>query len=730
MSVKKKLIDYEKIINERFHEKYYLEPNYFNIIKIENIIYNDKTHLVSEFREQMIINDIFEFFSKYYTTSEIPVLLNRCLSYYEKQSFIYPNYIGLPEGKYLYKNIIDKQNLLDDQIRNYGDNLGNKKNNEKNDNNYISNKKIFDNSVYESIMKGSSFSVLDIRKNNDKLDSINDINNLIIEIENKNNQNIFNTDNEKNNKIYLAEKENNKVEELNRINNTFQNKYMQNLKNLFDNKIKEINKINAKEKVNNFNSIYIKSNIRKKLLNNRKNPNDKYIDIKNDTLLTLLNKTQNKTIINNITYKQKNFIYRKCSPINTNNKLSFSTKGNNINFKKELLKNYGMNNNNGLNKRPELNIEVYSYVNKPNNIVNYTVKNQFFNNDKINYYENKTPIKGNKNSMIKRKINTEVNVENKNKTKNFLDILARENAIYIFNNNCINKQNLNINAKKIDISKKINLNKNKSSSQKDKKKANKVSKKMKSFNYIINSIRKKIKKESKINISQRIIKLMKSKKELNKVNQANSNNELNKHIISLKKFMQMKKIKNKLTLTLEESELKNLINGNSKSKTLYNREFKNSNHSQNMIKINAPCKIKNNATKKLNKYILSNITSPSPVKNKIFDNFNSIKTIKNNRNNRVLNTEKKILNFKNYAKSKINLLPNSSLINKSGINKIKLLTKQENIININTNKNLPRKSNNNNNKINIITNKIRRNILNANNNINGNSISKVKLKGV
>ena len=382
-----------------------------------------------------------------------------------------------------------------------------------------------------------------------------------------------------------------------------------------------------------------------------------------------------------------------------------------------------------MNKRPELNIEVYSYVNKPNNIVNYTVKNQFFNNDKINYYENKTPIKGNKNSMIKRKINTEVNVENKNKTKNFLDILARENAIYIFNNNCINKQNLNINAKKIDISGKINLNKSKSSSQKDKKKANKVSKKMKSFNYIINSIRKKIKKESKINISQRIIKLMKSKKELNKVNQANSNNELNKHIISLKKFMQMKKIKNKLTLTLEESELKNLINGNSKSKTLYNREFKNSNHSQNMIKINAPCKIKNNATKKLNKYMLSNITSPSPVKNKIFDNFNSIKTIKNNRNNRVLNTEKKILNFKNYAKSKINLLPNSSLINKSGINKIKLLTKQENIININTNKNLPRKSNNNN-KINIITNKIRRNILNANNNINGNSISKVKLKGV
>ena len=89
MSVNKNLSDFEKIINKKFHEKYYLEPNYYNIIKIENIIYNDKSHLVSQFREQLIFNDIFDFFSKYYSTKEIRPLLIKCFSYYKKIVFYF-----------------------------------------------------------------------------------------------------------------------------------------------------------------------------------------------------------------------------------------------------------------------------------------------------------------------------------------------------------------------------------------------------------------------------------------------------------------------------------------------------------------------------------------------------------------------------------------------------------------------------------------------------------------
>ena len=729
MSVNKSILDFEKIINKKFHAKYYIEPNYYNIIKIENIIYNDKSHLVSEFKEQMIMNDKFEYFSKYYLTKEIHSLLIKCILYYEKNSFLIPNYVVLPEGKYIYKNIIEKQQLIEDKVTNYDyENNNDKlaKNKKKENKNNNGNKKIFDYSVYNSIMKGSSFSVFDTRKNSDKLDSIADINNLILEI--NSNKDSLNIDDEKQNQIYLRNKENkeNIKSKLNRNNNNY-------IKHIYIiNKTNEKNLIHSNENEKNFSYIYIKSNIRQKILNNRMNFNDKLNDNKNDILFTPLNTTQLKTIINNNnSFNQKKFIYRKTTPLNTNNKLNYTIKTKNFNNKKELLKRVWVNNKKSSNKKPDLNIEIFSYANKPNNIINYTIKNQCFNINKTDLFENKTPIKENKISIIRRKFNTEINLENK--TKKFVKIKPRENAIYIFNNNCINKQNLNINYKKIEPKVKVIQNKNKSSLQKDKKKINNVSKKKKSFTCIINSIRKKIKKESKNNISQRIIDLMKSKKELLKINQNNSYNELNKNIISLNKFIKMNKkrneleseLKNKLILTLKETNLKNISNSNSKrkskTKTLYNREFKNSNFSLNMIKLNVPCKTKIHLTNKINPKILSNLTSPSPIKNKIFINYNTINTSKNKRNNCILNTE--TYKYKNYIKNKNNLYQNT-LFSRNEFNNIKLITKPEKKISKNNISKISCK------KLSIITNKIKRNILIANNNINTNNINNLKIKEI
>ena len=118
---------------------------------------------------------------------ESSILLPKILNYYEKNFFLFPNYIGLPESKYLYNNIHNKQRILNEQeTKVENKNEENKENEEKN---------IFDNSVYNSIMKGSSFfSILDLRKNNEKLDSIIDINKLINEID-KNNYKINNFNN-------------------------------------------------------------------------------------------------------------------------------------------------------------------------------------------------------------------------------------------------------------------------------------------------------------------------------------------------------------------------------------------------------------------------------------------------------------------------------------------------------------------------------------------------------
>ena len=587
MSVNKSTKLIEKIINENFHKKYYLEPNSYNILVIENILYNDKTRLVSKFKEQMILDDIFEFLSKYYSICESNSLLNKCISYYINNCALYPNYIELPERKYIYRNINEKQRILDDQVSELGEN--NINDIEKNVKNYDEDKKIFDNSVYNSILKGSSFSSFDLRKNNEILDSFVDMNNLINEIEKNIVEDNININNIENNRDNVTGKENKQAVKTNFINNTnicynkFKNKF---IKNMLNNQIIEKNHIDKEANRHNNSSIYVKSNLKQKILNKKINCRDKKEDCfpiaenKNESLFTFLNNTYFKTIINKSnSSKKRNFIYKKCSPINKNNKLSFSIKNNNMKFKKEILKSSKIlktHDKNNSNKKTNLNIEVYSYINKPNNVLNYTVKNQYYNNNNTLFRNDKTPIKGNKIIEPNRIINTEIS-DNKNKNKKFLNLLSNENIVYAFNNKFINKKKQNKKYEKIEPNKNnryIFKNKNNTNFSNDKHKINIITKKMKSFNNIIKSIRNKMKKESKSNISQRILNLMKNKKDLLRINRKNSNNELNKNITSLKKFVQLKKIrneknnsdlKNKLILSLEESNKNNIINNNSKT---------------------------------------------------------------------------------------------------------------------------------------------------------------------
>ena len=737
MSVNKTPKLFKKIINENLHKKYYLEPNNYNILIIENILYNDKTRIVSKFKEQMILDDIFEFLSRYYSIYESNSLLNKCISYYVTNCAFFPSYIGLPERKYIYRNINDKQRILDEQISEFGDKINTNK--EKEIKNDEEDKKIFDNTVYNSILKGSSFSSFDLRKNNEKLDSFVDLNNLINEMEKNIVEDNININIMKNNQDNFSDKDNKTIVKSNIISNTniCYNKFNKKIiKNMLNNKISEKKLCNKKGNRHNNSSIYIKSNLKQKILNkkiNSINKKEDYFPIqenKNESLFTLSNNTYFKTIINKSnSSKRKNFVYKKCSPINKNNKLSFSVKNNNMKFRKELLKSSKIittNDKNNSNKKTNLNIEVYSYVNKPNNVVNYTVKNQYYNNNTI-FGNNKTPIKENKITELKRIINTEIS-DDKNKAKKFLNLLSKENIIYVFNNKLINKQKQNKKYEKIELkktNKHIFQNKNNTIFLNDKKKNEPPAKKMKSFNNIINSIKNKMKKESKSNISQRILDLMKNKKDFLKINRKNSNNELNKNITSLKKFFQLNKLrnekksglKNKLILSLEESNRNNIINNN--SKTIY---INNSNHSINIYQLTDSNK--NIVPKNYNPGVLSNFTSPSSNKNKLFFNLNTIKT---SPNNHIIFTEQKESNYKNFVKNRTILYPDTFNNIKNFKNK-NILIKQNN----KTNKNLVLEKSKNKLNCSNINNKNKKvndnRIIKNNNNPNKKKISNINDK--
>jgi hypothetical protein len=105
---------------EKYAHKYLISfykntTNDFNKRMIDDILNNESTHLVAEFKDYLIMGDITEFLHKCYNIKEIRKYLPKICIYYDNCSFIFPNYVTLHESKYIYKNIRKKQKVIDNQ---------------------------------------------------------------------------------------------------------------------------------------------------------------------------------------------------------------------------------------------------------------------------------------------------------------------------------------------------------------------------------------------------------------------------------------------------------------------------------------------------------------------------------------------------------------------------------------------------------------------------------------
>ena len=103
----------EKYIFTCFFKKYNINDNVYNITVINNIIFNEKTHIVALFKDYLIYDDLSEFLKRYYISYEYNIRLPKFLEYYEKYCIFFPNYLPLFESKYIYQNIHKKQKILD-----------------------------------------------------------------------------------------------------------------------------------------------------------------------------------------------------------------------------------------------------------------------------------------------------------------------------------------------------------------------------------------------------------------------------------------------------------------------------------------------------------------------------------------------------------------------------------------------------------------------------------------
>ena len=105
----------QKYVHKQFINLYKNSKNDFNVRMIDDILNNENTHLVAEFKDYLIMGDITEFLQKSYTTKECQKYLPKIYEYYNSCSVIFPNYVTLHESKYIYKNIRKKQKVIDNQ---------------------------------------------------------------------------------------------------------------------------------------------------------------------------------------------------------------------------------------------------------------------------------------------------------------------------------------------------------------------------------------------------------------------------------------------------------------------------------------------------------------------------------------------------------------------------------------------------------------------------------------
>ena len=109
------LFSIEKLIHNNFFNTYSNDKNYYNIKVINDIISNESTHVVAEFKDYLIKGDDSEFLQRYYTILKSYKYLPKIFDYYQSCSVIFPNYVILPESKYIYKSIQKKQIVIDVQ---------------------------------------------------------------------------------------------------------------------------------------------------------------------------------------------------------------------------------------------------------------------------------------------------------------------------------------------------------------------------------------------------------------------------------------------------------------------------------------------------------------------------------------------------------------------------------------------------------------------------------------
>ena len=103
---------FRQISYTNLFKKYTSGKYSFPKILINHLIFNEDCQIVARFKDFLIFDDNTEFISRLYPINEANPRLKKILTFYEKYSKVFPNYLILKENKYLYRNLNKKQKMI------------------------------------------------------------------------------------------------------------------------------------------------------------------------------------------------------------------------------------------------------------------------------------------------------------------------------------------------------------------------------------------------------------------------------------------------------------------------------------------------------------------------------------------------------------------------------------------------------------------------------------------
>ena len=417
-------------------EKYNSTPTFYQKFQILLLMENANIHLVSVFKDYLLYDDMTEFFKEYYNSKELYLRLRTIFEYYESSSYLFPNYTAINEGKYIYRNIIKKQKLID-----YLEDLEDKKmekeqkklkknnklGNYDNDQSSSSYSDVFNTKVYTNIIKDTGndskineiFCVGNKNNENDCGDSLASIVKLTEEIKEKEKEKRENQDNQEN-------KENRDINTKNNTNNNSKSNIndMSNItnnksKSKGDSKIYVLKRVNLNQNSSNSKKIFKKAKVNI-TVNNIINKNS----IKKTIKYNFKKRNQN---LNSHIYKTNEYIKRE---------LSSTGSANNKNYKKNNIIINIINNNKTNNYQS--NINYYSnynsnnqteYIQIDNNKSNLisTSSNKYYNTSNNKIYSTTNNYRNKNNSLTKENDLKSVIIKHShNHSKNITKKLKKE----------------------------------------------------------------------------------------------------------------------------------------------------------------------------------------------------------------------------------------------------------------------------------------------------------------